>query len=151
MSITSQNQIIVFILCVFCGIIIGIIYDLFRIHRTFFKVTNSTVIIADCFFWLIASILSFQFIMLSNNGNLRLFEFLGFLAGFFIHFSFISKAFTKITVLLFKLLNKASKFILKIIFLPILFFIKVFRKPYFLLIYGFKANYKRLIRFSKKI
>ena len=151
MDITSQNQYIIFLMCFVCGIIIGIIYDFFRIHRIFLKSTKISVIIADSFFWLLASYTSLQFIMLFNNGILRFFEFLAILLGTIIYITYISKVFTKIIIFLLKLLNKFSKLFLKIIFFPILFLCKVLKKPYFLIIYGYKTNFQRLKRFSKKI
>jgi len=151
MEITSQNQYIVFLMCIVCGVIIGAIYDFFRLHRTFFKSTKVSIIFADCFFWLLASYTSLQFIMLWGNGILRLFQFLGILLGLIIYISYISKIFTKVIIFLLKLLNKFSKLILKILLLIISLFIKAFKKPYFILIYGYKTSLKRLARFSKKI
>jgi len=151
MEITSQNQILVFFMCVVCGLLIGTIYDLFRIHRTIFKPRKYSIILGDCFFWLLTSFVSLQFIISFNSGNLRLFEFLGIIIGVFLYLAYLSKFCSKIVVFLYKLLNKLARFLLKVVLFPLVFFIKKMKKPCFLLIYGFKANLGRLKRFSKKI
>ena len=151
MSITTENQPLIFLWCVLCGIIIGIIFDLFRVHRTFFKVSKIGVGIADFIFWLLSGFVALEFIIIFNNGILRVFEFIGIFVGAMLHILFLSKFFRKATIFLLKQLNRIARFILKIIFFPLVFIIKRLRKPFFAVIYGFKSGGKRFKRFAKKI
>ena len=151
MSITAENQPIVFLLCALCGIIIGIIFDLFRVHRTFFKVSKVSLVIADLIFWVLSGFVALEFIIWANNGVLRVFEFIGISVGAFVYLMFISKFFRKIATFVFRLLNILAKFVLKIILFPIVFIIKRLKKPFFAVVYGFKAGGKRFKRFAKKI
>ena len=151
MNITTENQAIIFFLCILCGTIISLIFDLFRIHRTFFKLSKLALALADALFWVIASFTCLHFIIMFNSGTLRLFQFTGFFIGALLYFTYLSKSFRKITTFLLALLNKTAIFILKVILLPLALFYKLLRKPFFAVLYGIKSSSKRLSRFAKKI
>jgi len=151
MDITTNSQAIIFLLCVLCGIVIGLVFDLFRVQRTFSNASKTSLAMSDIIFWLIASLLAIEFIVFFNNGVLRFFEFLGFALGALIYFSFLSKFFRKIISFLLKIMNWIAIILLRIIFFPLILIYKIFKKPYFTVIYGFKSSSKRLSRFAKKI
>ena len=53
MSTEILNQSYVFIIFIINGLIIGILFDLFRILRKSFKTTNTITYIEDILFWLL--------------------------------------------------------------------------------------------------
>lgn len=67
-----SNQIYRFILAVGFGIILGIIYEVIVLLRTIISRKKAAVITQDIIFSIIASILSFFFMLVYNEGVVRL-------------------------------------------------------------------------------
>ena len=63
--------------CFMSGVVITIIYDLFRILRRIIKHTNFFIAIEDLFFWIGAGIFLFFMLYKTNNGMIRWFSVAG--------------------------------------------------------------------------
>ena len=63
--------------CFMSGVVITIIYDLFRILRRIIKHTNFFIAIEDLFFWIGAGIFLFFMLYKTNNGMIRWFSVSG--------------------------------------------------------------------------
>lgn len=61
------NQAYTFIVFILNGIIIGILFDCFRILRKSFKTSDIITYIEDILFWIIAGIITLYFIFCYNN------------------------------------------------------------------------------------
>lgn len=75
----NLNEIPIFLYCIRCGIIIGILYDLFRIIRR----SNHPVLtgIADSLFGICAIAMAGLTFLYCDNGNLRFYSFFGMFLG----------------------------------------------------------------------
>lgn len=62
-----NNQAYTFIIFVINGIIIGFLFDCFRIIRKSFKTSDIITYIEDILFWIIAGITTLYFIFIYNN------------------------------------------------------------------------------------
>ena len=123
------NQAYLFFIFILNGIIIGILFDFFRILRKTFKTTDFVTYIEDLLFWILTGFSIIYFIFTFNNGEIRLFMFLGIALGIFIYMFLFSSYFIKINVIIIKFLKKIIGKIFKIIFIPIKFIKKIFFKP----------------------
>lgn len=117
----SQGQI--FLLFFIIGIIIGGIFDFFRVIRKSFKTPDYITLIQDITFFILSGNILIYSVIKINNGEIRLFLFLAIFFGMLIYFLTIS---TLYVIILFGIV-KICKKILKIPFL-------CFKKIYCLLI-----------------
>lgn len=85
----SQEQVFVFFLII--GVIIGILFDIFRVLRKNFKTPDMITFIQDISFFLLSGILILYSIIKLNNGEIRFFLFLGIFFGILIYSLTISK------------------------------------------------------------
>lgn len=140
-----QNQAYTFILFIINGIAIGILFDIFRVTRKTFKISDFITYIQDSIFWIMSGILTLYFIFNFNNGEIRLYIFLGIILGIVLYILLISKYFVKINTFI---LDKLKK-VIEIILLPIkkLLRILLFRPISFIFI-NFNKFFKHI--FTKK-
>lgn len=137
------NQTSLFLIFTIDGVLIGIIFDIFRILRKTIKTSDFVTYIEDFLFWIITSIVLFYSIFTYNNGELRFFMFLAVILGFVLYLCTISSYLIKINVkiintikriflklfeIIYKPLIKTFKILKKVIFKPILFVIINIRK-----------------------
>ena len=118
------NQAYLFLIFMVNGIIIGILFDFFRILRKSFKTADLITYIEDILFWILAGIILLYSIFVFNNGEIRLFMFLAVILGTIIYMLIASKYVIKINVTIIK-------FIKKILLVPINFIAKILRKIFF--------------------
>lgn len=83
MNIFSQEQIFIFFLII--GIIIGIIFDIFRVIRKSFKHYDLVTLIEDIIFTIISGTLVIYSIIKLNGGEIRFYLFLGISFGILIY------------------------------------------------------------------
>ena len=134
-----MNQLYIFLCFFLTGIVIGILFDIFRILRRSFKTWDIVTYIQDFIFWILSGVILLYSIFTFNNGELRAFVFIGILLGITLYILLISKYFIKIAV-------KIVLIIKKILFYPINFIKKHIIKPIY------KIIIKYIIRpFSSKI
>lgn len=114
----SQGQ--VFIIFFIIGLIIGVIFDIFRAFRKVFKTSDFMIYIEDIVFMAIVGILIVNNLILVNNGEIRFFIILAILFGTTFYFISISRLCLKIFQIFMKIIKK-------ILFFP-LFFKKLFKE-----------------------
>lgn len=141
----SLNQAYIFLIFVINGLLIGILFDIFRILRKSFKTSDFITYIQDILFWTLTGFLIIFSIYKFNSGEIRIFVFAGLLLGIIFYLLTISKYFITINV---KIITFISK-ILKIIFIyPIKFVFKIIKKIIIRPISSF--FYKICQKFNKK-
>lgn len=114
-------QLEIFIYSFLFGAVLGIIYDIFRIIRLFFKSRFWNVFIQDIIYFFFSGVSTFLFILFINSGEIRFYILAGEAIGFIIYYltlgniiysicdkfsGVIKKIYTKITVFLFAPINK---------------------------------------------
>ena len=102
----SFNQLYVFLLFILTGIIIGILFDVFRIFRRSFKTNDFFTYVQDLLFWILTGCILLFSIFNFNNGELRSYIFLGIILGIILHLLILSKYFINIFVKIINVLKK---------------------------------------------
>jgi len=117
----AQNQAYLFLVFSLTGVAIGVLFDFFRILRRTIKTSNILTYIEDILFWILTGLLVLYNIWYFNNGEIRIYMFLGIIMGVLIYMSTLSN-------ILIKIFSKVLQVIIKTIELPIKTIISVFRK-----------------------
>ena len=103
-------QVFQFMIFILDGIIIGTLFDLFRVLRKCFKTKDFLTNIEDIIFWILVGII-FIFTMYNYcSGELRLFMILGLFWGIAIYLVLISKYFIKILAYVINILKNVISF-----------------------------------------
>ena len=140
----AENQAYLFLVFSLVGIIIGILFDFFRILRKTIKTNDIVTYIEDILFWIISGIIIIYTMYVFCDGQLRFFMIMGIVIGTALYMVTISKYVIKISVFLIKKKKK-------IIIYPIKLLIKVFKKiifrPIFIICVNFRKN---ILNFVKK-
>lgn len=148
MYTNNIEQLTSFIYFIITGILLGIIFDIFRISRRTIKTSDFITNLEDVLFGLIAGIIILISIFKFNNGELRLYIFIGLGIGIILNILFISKYFIKINICIINFIKKAFKFLFKPIISLIKFIKKILFKPFLFIIF----NIRKLIeQITKKL
>lgn len=141
------NQAYLFLIFIVNGIIIGLLFDFFRIARKVIPTNDFATYIEDILFWLLTGAITLYSIFVFNNGELRLFMFLGIILGAFIYLLVLSSYVIKINVKIINTILVPFKAIYrllrKVIFKPITFLIINIRKSF--------MNFVKIPKKSKNI
>lgn len=113
-----QTQAYIFLSTLYGGIIIGFIYDLYRIFRYFFRPKKVATFIEDLAFWIIVTLISLYILISSNWGELRGYNFLGFLCGAVLYNKLLSRYIITLLVYIFKYILKVLNIFWRIITYP---------------------------------
>lgn len=143
------NQAILFTIYGACGIVIGLLFDIFRILRRSFKTTDTITYIEDIIFGILTGIFLIFMLFIFSNGQLRLYIFLAITLGLILYFITISKYFIKINVKILKILKKIIISIISVFTYPFKKISKllsrVILKPFRILIINIKnTNFKKI-------
>ena len=107
MDNTIKIEFYIFLTSIYGGLIAGIVYDIYRINRNYFKPKKIATLIEDFLFWVVIGFVFFYMLNKNNWAELRLYVFLGFFIGGIIYIKILSK-------FLFSFLTKVFKGILNI-------------------------------------
>lgn len=118
MQNNTINQAYVFGIFILNGILIGILFDIFRISRKTFRTSNIITYIEDIIFWFLTGLLLLFSILKFNNGEIRGFIFIGLLLGITFYMLFISKYFVFINVKIINTMKYIIGIIIKILLYP---------------------------------
>jgi len=137
-----QNQAYVFAIFILNGLLIGILFDIFRIFRKSFKTPDFITYLEDIIFWLLSGLIILYSLFKFNNGELRLFIFLGILLGIILYLLLFSKFFINVSVYILKTIKKLFTIL---VIIPIKFIINIIKKEKIFLC----INIKRIMSFFK--
>ena len=136
-----QNQAYLFLFFSLTGVAIGVLFDFFRILRRTIKTANIITYIEDILFWVLTGILILYNIWYFNNGEIRVYMFLGIILGVLIYMSTLSN-------IVVKLFTRILGTIIKVLELPFKTIIAVFRKI-ITIILSFSTKYVKKIKIKK--
>ena len=131
MYVNNIEQLNSFIIFMLTGILISIIFDLFRVSRKIFKTPDAITYIEDTLFWVIAGILILYSIFVFNNGELRLYIFIGILVGILLYMIFISKYFIKVNVTVLNFIKRIFNKFINLLLKPFKFIFSTLKKILF--------------------
>ena len=128
----AQDQAYLFIVFSLTGVVIGILFDFFRILRRSFKTSNIITYVEDILFWILTGVLILYNIWYFNNGEIRIYMFLGIIMGLLIYMltlsNIIVSLFSKILKMIIRILEIPFKTIISIFHKIITIIIKIFNK-----------------------
>lgn len=122
------NQANLFFIFTLNGILIGLLFDIFRILRKSFKTPDIITYIEDFCFWIITGLILLYSIFTFSNGEVRFYMFIAIFLGCLIYMILFSKYFIKINVKIVTFISIILGTILKIICFPIKIIFKFFKK-----------------------
>lgn len=125
--ITSQAYL--FLIFALNGVVIGLLFDFFRILRRSFKTKDIITYIEDIVFWILTGISILYLIFIFNNGEIRFFMFLGILLGLVLYMLLLSSYIIKINVYIIETIKKIIQKIFRPIVILFDFIKKIFIKP----------------------
>lgn len=126
-----NNQAYLFVMFIINGILIGFLFDIFRILRKSFKTDDIITYIEDITFWILTGILTLYFIFKYNNGEIRLYIFLGIIFGILIYILTLSKHIIKFSVAVINFIKDIIIKIIKIITYPLKLVANILKKILF--------------------
>ena len=118
LDIDSSKEIYIFILSINQGIILGLLYDVYRVMRKSFKPKKISNLLGDVFLWIIITFIVFMFLLNHLNGIFRGFVFIGFFIGGMFYLKVLSYFIFPILFKTFKLILYLISEIIKIITYP---------------------------------
>ena len=126
----TLEQTYLFLVYIISGMLIGILFDIFRVLRKSFNTKDFFTYIEDIIFWIITGLFLIFVIFRFNNGEIRGYSICGILLGIAIYIFSISKIFIKINVKIITFLKKIITYIyrfvirvIKKLFSPFTFFV----------------------------
>lgn len=128
MYVLTKDQIMIFLTTIYGGIIIGFMYDLYRVFRYFLKPKKIATIIEDLSFWIMISIIAIGILFYSNWGQLRGYVFIGFVIGVLLYFVILSKLIIKILIKIIRVILKPIKIMIGYLVVPFKYLKVVHRK-----------------------
>ena len=151
MYTNNLEQLLDFFYFMITGMILGIVFDIFRILRRSFKTSDFITNIEDIIFGLISSVIIILSIYFINNGQLRFFIALGMALGMIFYLLYFSKYFIQLNVFIITCIKKIILIIIK----PFVFLLKSLRikclKPFSFIIINIKLFIKKLfLKTTKK-
>ncbi len=106
MELTFAVQSAAFLYSLLPGILIGVIYGLFKLLRTVFNFSNVMTFAADVAFMIISAVLIYLYILAFLSGYVRLYLLPGILAGFLAYRLTLGKLLCKVYRPFFMLLKR---------------------------------------------
>lgn len=133
----AQNQAYLFIVFSLTGVVIGLLFDFFRILRRSFKTSNIITYFEDVLFWILTGVLILYNIWYFNNGEIRIYMFLGIIMGVLIYMLTLSN-------IIISLLSKILILIVKVLELPFKTLFSIFHKFFTVIMKIFNIFSKKL-------
>ena len=106
MILSMWGQAGTFLATAAAGMVLGILYDCFRILRRVLRHTTAITTIEDAIFWVASTLLMFAFLLNRNFGDIRSFIFMGLALGAILYFFMLSRFFMKFAMAVLKLLKR---------------------------------------------
>lgn len=125
------NQTSLFLIFIVNGILIGLLFDFFRVLRKSFKTSDIVTYIEDILFWILTGFIILYSIFTFNNGEIRLFLFLGIIIGIISYLLFVSSYIIKINVFIISFMKKVIYSIAKILLKPFKLLLKIVKRIFF--------------------
>lgn len=129
MGISVTNQAYIFLCSIVGGLVVGFIFDVFRICRKVIKTTNFITYLEDILFWIIVAIIIFVFAFITNDGELRWYAFLGVLLGTIFYNLLFSAYVITVSVTVINFIKKIILLVIRILLFPFAVLYKIFRRP----------------------
>lgn len=145
------NQAYLFVMFILNGILVGILFDIFRILRKSFKTPDLITYLEDIIFWIIAGLLTLYSIFKFNNGEIRIYIFVAIIVGVLMYMMTLSKYFIKLNVFIISTIKKVIGTVISTVLYPFKvlfrFLKKIFIQPITFICINFNKIFKKIIKY----
>ncbi len=129
MIFSMPEQVNLFVFSIIGGMLIGILFDIYRIIRGFESLNKFITAVEDLLFWILTGIFIFIFMMYTSYAYMSFNVFVYIAIGLLIYLKLISKGFVKTLHKLLIFLLTTFRIVFYVITYPIrVFFYKILRK-----------------------
>ncbi len=139
-----NNQAYLFALFIVNGILIGILFDIFRILRKTFKTSDFITYIEDIIYWIITGFLTLFFIFRYNNGEIRLYIFVGIILGGLMYMLTLSKYIVKFSVIITTAIKNIIIKITSILLYPFKIIKKILFRPISFILINIRGSFTKI-------
>lgn len=129
MIVSVSSQAYVFLCSIIGGMAIALVYDFFRIFRKAVKTGSLVTYFQDLLYWIIAAVILFLTFFYSNDGELRVYLFIGAFLGVVLYSLLFSKIIMNSSLFIIKIVTQILKALIFITSYPIRWIWKVFSFP----------------------
>ena len=150
MSTFLNSQIGIFLIYFIAGMLICLIYDVFRALRKTVKTSDFVTNLEDTIFWIFVAIFLIYLIFILNNGKIRFFMFIAICLGGISYYFTLSKYFINISVHILGIVKIMVKKIISILVIPLKLFLKINKKVKCIVCINLKNISKNIHKNSKK-
>lgn len=149
MNTFFYSQIGIFLIYLISGVLICLLYDIFRAIRKTVKTPDIVTYMEDAVFWIIVAVFLIYLIFILNSGEIRFFMFLAICLGGIAYYFTLSKYFMKFSVHILTFIKVIIKKIITILLIPLKLFLKMNRKVKCIICINLK-NLKKNLNLSHK-
>lgn len=123
MSLSSQF--ISLLAMIISGMMLGVIYDIYRVVASQFHFRRWLISSLDIMYWILSALFVFRMLYLSNSGEVRFYVFLGLAIGIIFHYVYFSSITIKIVMLLIRWIKTLIRIVIKSFYVFIIIPLKV--------------------------
>ncbi|WP_378955339.1 spore cortex biosynthesis protein YabQ [Pelosinus sp. sgz500959] len=129
-----NSQVLTFVMTILTGILLGGLFDCYRVLRRTFEPRVFMTWFTDLLYWLVATAVMFISLVLSNWGELRFYVFMGVLSGLGLYYHWLSLYVIRLLLwgieFLIKILQLMKKIVIGVLIRPGLYFIRIAVWPF---------------------
>lgn len=140
MGISISEQALEFLAACLLGALLGALYDVFRIIRVAFPHGRIITIIEDILFWILSAGITFLFLLLFTEAQIRLYIMIGEILGFIVYYFSAGCLVMKFSKWMVAQIKRLLGLLYRVLIAP---FVRLFR-------FVFKKIKEHLPRFDKK-
>lgn len=129
MPISIGSQANIFLWSIVGGMLIGLVYDAFRIKRKAIKTGGFWVFVEDLAYWIIAALIMFCVVYYSNDGEVRGYIFIATIIGVVLYALLLSRIIMKSSMFIIGLICKIIKIVYNVLTYPIRVIIRIIAVP----------------------
>ncbi len=131
---------------IMAGMLLGGLWDIYRLLRHYIKLGNFGTAIGDVVYWFISIYIGVTLIFDLSYGNVRFFILMGFMLGALLYFYGISRYILKLFIFIINWILKLIKKTIGLLIRPIKFIIRKLK----IILYPFKLKYEKIKNNAKK-
>lgn len=143
MSTFFNSQIGIFLIYLIAGVLICLLYDIFRALRKTVKTPDLVTYIEDTIFWILVAIFLIYLIFVLNSGEIRSFMFIAICLGGIVYYFTLSKYFMNISVHILTFVKIIVKKLLSILLIPLKLFLRINKKVKCIVCINFKKIWSK--------
>lgn len=149
MFLSSRHELFVLLGTFIGGLVLGIVFDIFRIFRKNFKGASSLVWLQDILMWAVMLAVVYITLFITNSAQLRWYEFAGFGAGVAVYMVALSRVVVAVSSAVINFLKKVLSFIFTIVSFPFRLLFKIFTPPIKAVAKWINKKYRHALRVQK--